>query len=425
MGTPNTVLRALRLIDESGLEDGGVEVLAERLGVGSRHLRRLFLRHLGATPSAVAQTRRLQFAKKLIDETRLPMREIAMASGFGCVRRFNAAIRKIYHRTPTEIRDLARQTIAQPDNHYCFRLHYRPPYAWKGMLGFLAARAIPGIESVVDGKYSRSISVNGGHGYFEISHDEEQGDLSVRVQFGDPRALFFIIERIRAMFDLNADWTAIVESLRADPLLATRVDAEPGLRVPGCWSGFEIAVRAVLGQQFSAVAATALTGRVVSNFGQTFSAGKDLTHLFPLPEVLANARLTSVGIPKEEADTIRDLARAVCSRQLSFERSVEAEALLARLGEIPGFHKSTAQYIAMRALSEPDTIPTGDPGLLRGSGAENSNQLERRARAWRPWRAYAAMYLWSFAGDEAVCDDQSAAVPTLSIKESRTPQAVS
>jgi AraC family transcriptional regulator of adaptative response / DNA-3-methyladenine glycosylase II len=144
-----------------------------------------------------------------------------------------------------------------------------------------------------------------------------------------------------------------------------------------------------------------------------------LTHLFPLPEVLANARLTSVGIPKEEAETIRDLARAVCRRQLSFERSADAEALLARLGEIPGLNKSTAQYIAMRALSEPDTIPSGDPGLLRALGAKNSNQLEQRARVWRPWRAYAAMYLWSFAGDQAVCEDQSAAVPTLAIEEAR------
>src|SRR5437870_6277383 len=164
-GTSNTVSRALRLISESGLEDGGVEVLAERLGVGSRHLRRLFLRHLGATPSAVAQTRRLHFAKKLIDETSLPMNQVALASGFGCVRRFNASIRKVYHRTPTQIRRLVRQKIVQPENQYLFRLRFRSPYDWQAMRAFLRPRATPGVEAVELGSYRRSISLDGDHGF--------------------------------------------------------------------------------------------------------------------------------------------------------------------------------------------------------------------------------------------------------------------
>src|ERR1700723_1623066 len=216
LGTSNTVSRALRLIGESGLEDGGVEVLAERLGVGSRHLRRLFLRHLGATPMAVAQTRRLHFAKKLIDETRLPMSQIALASGFGCVRRFNAGIRKVYHRTPTQIRRLVRKTEVQPGNQYLFRLHFRPPYHWPGMLDFLAARATPGVEVVEMGTYRRTISLNGSDGCFEVSPDDKHQALSVRIQFGDSRMLFRIIERIRRMFDLNADWQAIARRLRID-----------------------------------------------------------------------------------------------------------------------------------------------------------------------------------------------------------------
>ena len=163
MGTSNTVSRALRLIGESGLEDGGVEVLAARLGVGSRHLRRLFLKHLGATPTAVAYTRRMHFAKKLIDETSLPMTQIALASGFGSVRRFNAGIRKVYHRTPTQIRRIARQRQVNPENQYLFRLRFRPPYDWQGMLAFLGPRAIPGVEAVEDGRYRRSISLNGNH----------------------------------------------------------------------------------------------------------------------------------------------------------------------------------------------------------------------------------------------------------------------
>jgi AraC family transcriptional regulator of adaptative response / DNA-3-methyladenine glycosylase II len=173
LGTSNTVSRALRLIGETGLEDGGMEGLAERLGVGSRHLRRLFVKHLGATPRAVAQTRRLHFAKKLIDGTQLPMSEVALASGFGCVRRFNAAIRKTYNRTPTQIRRLARQTTIRSENQYVFQLRFRPPYHWKGMLAFLAARAMPGVEVVDLNSYRRSISLNGCGGYFEVSLDVE------------------------------------------------------------------------------------------------------------------------------------------------------------------------------------------------------------------------------------------------------------
>src|SRR5580704_8721318 len=198
LGTPNTVSRALRLISESGLEEGGVEALAEHLGVGSRHLRRLFLQHLGATPSAVAKTRQMHFAKKLIDETSLRMRDVALASGFGCVRRFNAGIRKVYHRTPTQIRRLARQKMVQAENQYLFRLRFRPPYDWKGMLDFLAPRATPGVEEVVDGIYRRTISLEGSDGCFEVSLDGANDGLAVRVQFSDPRSLFLIIERIRA-----------------------------------------------------------------------------------------------------------------------------------------------------------------------------------------------------------------------------------
>ena len=402
LGTPNTVSRALRLISKSGLEEGGVEMLADRLGVGSRHLRRLFLQHLGATPSAVAKTRRLHFAKKLIDETSLPMSQIALASGFGCVRRFNASIRTVYKRTPTQIRRLARQTAIQPENQYLFRLRFRPPYNWYGMLAFLAARATPGVEAVEQGRYRRSISVNGSDGYFEVSLDEENDALAVRVQFGDPGSLFFIVERIRAMFDLNADWTDIARTLRSDPVLAERLRAAPGLRVPGCWNGFELATRAILGQQITVKGATTLAGRIVKTLGRPFSAGDSLTHLFPPPEVLADARLTNIGLPRTRAATVRAFARAVCDGQISFEGIVESDAFLTRLCEIPGIGKWTAQYVAMRALGEPDAFPSGDLGLLRTLGVGSSRELERRAEAWRPWRAYAVMYLWNVTSESRV-----------------------
>ncbi len=397
-GTSSTVSRALRLIGETGLEDGGVESLAARLGIGSRHLRRLFLRHLGATPSAVAQTRRLHFAKKLIDETNLPMNQVALAAGFGCVRRFNAAIQRTYHRTPSHIRRLARQTGTPPENQYRFRLGFRPPYDWNAMLAFLAVRATPGVEVVELGSYRRAISLHGCDGWFEATLDEQNSALAIRIQFGDPRSLFFIIERIRAMFDLNADSAEIARCLRSDLTLAERVKAAPGLRVPGCWNGFELATRAILGQQISVKGATALAGRVVRAFGQAISAAGGLTHLFPTAEVLAEADLRRAGLTKARAETIRALARAVCDRHISFDGILDTEAFLGRLCEIRGIGRWTAQYVAMRALGEPDAFPAGDLGLLRAVGVAVSRELERRAEAWRPWRAYAAMYLWNHFG---------------------------
>src|SRR5438874_63815 len=350
LGTSNTVSRALRLIDESGLEDGGIEALAGRLGVGARHLRRLFLQHLGATPSAVARTRRLHFAKKLIDETRLAMNQVALASGFGSVRRFNAGIRDVYKRTPKKIRQLARQKSIEPENYYLFRLRFRPPYHWQSMLTFLEARATPGVEAVDSGIYRRSIAVNGNHGYFEISLDKSTHTLVARIQFGDPRALFFIVERIRAMFDVNADWSTIASALRADGALARRIDAAPGMRVPGCWNGFELAVRAVLRQQITVKGAAALAGRLARSFGYSFSTPAGLTHIFPGPEVLADANLASIGLPKARAGTIRAIARAVCDRTISLEGIVDVDAFVSGLQQIPGIVEWTAQYIAMSAL---------------------------------------------------------------------------
>jgi AraC family transcriptional regulator of adaptative response / DNA-3-methyladenine glycosylase II len=343
---------------------------------------------------AVAQTRRLHFAKKLIDETRLPMGQIAIASGFGCVRRFNAGIRKVYHRTPTQIRHLARQKNMQPEDQYLFRLHFRPPYHWEGMLTFLAARATPGVEVVEAGSYRRSISLNGSDGYFEISFNEGRDALMARIEFGDPHSLFFIIERIRKMFDLGADWAGIVQSLRSDPVLASSVEADPGLRVPGSWNGFELAVRAILGQQITVKGATALAGRMVSSFGKPFCGVSGLTHLFPPPEVLADAKLGDIGLTGARAETIRSLARAVCGGEINFEGVVDSDAFLNRLCEVPGIGKWTAQYVAMRALGEPDAFPSSDLGLLRAMALGTSRDLEQRAETWRPWRAYAAMYLW-------------------------------
>jgi AraC family transcriptional regulator of adaptative response / DNA-3-methyladenine glycosylase II len=326
------------------------------------------------------------------------MTQIALASGFGCVRRFNAGIRKVYHRTPTQIRRISRQTQGQPENQYLFRLRYRPPYDWKGMLAFLAARATPGVEIVEGGSYRRSISLNNNHGYFEVSLDDANHALLARVQFADPRSLFFITERIRSMFDLNADWSAIATTLSLDAALAVRMEAEPGLRVPGCWNGFELAVRAILGQQVSVKGATTLAGRLAKTFGQPFPGTAGLTHIFPSPQTLAGAAIASIGLPSARADTVRALARAVCDGRISFDSVLDSNDFLVHLCEIPGIGNWTAQYIAMRALGEPDAFPTTDLGLLRALQITSPRELERRAEAWRPWRAYAAVHLWNMAG---------------------------
>lgn len=394
-GTQNTVARALRLIEESGLEDGGVDALAGRLGIGSRHLRRLFLKHLGTTPLAVAHTRRLHFAKRLIDETALPMSQLSIAAGYGCVRRFNAAIRATYQRTPSQIRRLARQTCRLPENQYFFRLHFRPPYDWDTLLAFLAARATPGVEIVQNGVYRRSISRQGRHGFFEVSRPDADNSLAVRIQFSQPAALFFIVERIRALFDLSADWLEIARILRSDPLLAERLRASPGLRVPRCWDAFELSIRAILGQQITVRGATTLAGRLVQLFGKPLAQGGGLTHLFPAAEVLAEADLSRAGLTRARAATIGALSRAVCDGRIQFEGIADSGDFLARLAEIPGIGRWTAQYVAMRALGEPDAFPLGDVALLRALQMSSHRDLDRRSQAWRPWRAYATMYLWN------------------------------
>ncbi len=258
------------------------------------------------------------------------MNQVALASGFGCVRRFNASIRNVYHRTPTHIRRLVRQTEIQPDNQYLFRLHFRPPYHWQGMLDFLATRATPGVEVVDGGKYRRTFSLNSRDGYFEVALAEGRDALLLRIAFSDPQSLFFIVERVRSMFDLNADWAAIAQNLRCDPILCARVESDPGIRVPGCWNGFELGVRAILGQQITVKGATAMAGRMASRFGRPFCGPAGLTHVFPGPEVLVKAPLGDIGLTGARVKTVRHRkvdgairghARARRARCLSLHRS--------------------------------------------------------------------------------------------------------
>ena len=399
IGTSAIVSRALRLIGDGALDDGSVERLADRLGVTGRHLRRLFLRHLGATPLDVALTRRVHFAKQLIDETALSMNHVASAAGFGSVRRFNGQIRRIYSRTPTELRNLARRSVATDPKRYHFRLAYRPPYDWDALLAFLRARATPGVESVDDVSYRRTICVDGKHGVIAVSRDFGSASghsVVLDVRFPDPRALLSIVERVRRMFDLGADPYVIADHLALDPLLRPGLAAHPGIRVPGAWDGFELAVRAVVGQQISVAAATTIAGRIATMFGAEIPGADGLSRLFPTPLQLATARLERAGIIAARAETIRRLARLANEGRIAFDRG----DVLAEMRAVPGIGDWTTGYVTMRALGEPDAFLPGDLVLRRAAGGCSSRELDRRSEAWRPWRAYAVMLLWQGESDD-------------------------
>jgi AraC family transcriptional regulator of adaptative response / DNA-3-methyladenine glycosylase II len=404
-GTSAIVSRALRLISQGLSDDINLEKLAERVGIGSRHLRRLFIQHIGVAPKAVLRTQRLHFARQLIDETDQPMTRIAFASGFNSVRRFNQAILKSFRASPTVLRHMARRD-GHAGGELAMRLAYRPPLDWKSLLNFLRARAIPGVESVENGAYRRSIEVDGEAGIIEASHAGDGPYLAIRMQLPGTARLAHIIDCIRRLFDLNADPVRIAETLDEDPVLRRAVRALPGLRLPGAWDPFEVMVRAVLGQQISVKAASTLAGRIARRFGKPIvdRSPSQITHVFPNAEVLSDADLRAVGLTAARARTIRNMAAAVCDGSLRLDSSPGLDAVVESMMAIDGIGEWTAQYIAMRAFSEPDAFPFGDLGLRRAvskDGALISNAaLKQMAERWRPWRAYAAIYLWNSLGLE-------------------------
>jgi AraC family transcriptional regulator, regulatory protein of adaptative response / DNA-3-methyladenine glycosylase II len=394
-GSSSTVSRALREIAVGALDSGGVEDLAGRLGLGERHLRRLFLEHLGASPIAVAQTHRLLAAKRLIDETDLSLSTVALAAGFGSVRRFNHTIRETWKRTPRELRKARRGIRAKG---LCFRLRYRPPFDWDALLGFLATRAIPGVEFVDNRVYRRSIVVAGVPGMIGLSHGDSE--VLLEIDHARPDKLLGIVSRMRRLCDLDADPVAIASSLATDPLLRPLAEARPGLRVPGAWDGFELGIRAILGQQISVRGASTLAGRLVQRFGRRLdSARPGITHLFPRAQHLADVDLASIGLPRKRAETLSAFSAAVASGELVLDGSIAPEEVRERLRSIAGIGEWTAGYISMRALSDPDAFPAADLVLLRAAGASTSRELQALAERWRPWRAYAALHLWQGVND--------------------------
>ena len=404
-GTASTVSRALSLIAEGGFDEGGADELANRLGVGARHLRRLFDRHVGASPVSVAQAHRILFAKKLIGETSLRMTEIAEASGFGSVRRFNAVFHATYGRAPSQLRR-TKPAGEAAGPAVVLKLPFGEPYDWRAILEFLAARAIPGVEAVVGETYRRTFALGGVTGRLEVRAVKGQSHLLATIHASDVKALGPIVARLRRLFDLDADIAAVDEHLARDRVLARGVRERPGIRVPGAWDPFELAVRAVLGQQVSVRAATTFAGRIVAAHGRALPVAAwgdegegTPTMLFPTPARLAASDLTGVGLTRARAATLNALAAACAARPALLEAGRSLEETLSELCALPGIGPWTAQYIAMRALREPDAFPSSDLGLLRAmetkAGRPTPAALAQRAEAWRPWRAYAALRLWT------------------------------
>jgi AraC family transcriptional regulator of adaptative response / DNA-3-methyladenine glycosylase II len=407
-GTSSTVSRALALISDGALDAEGsnVEALAERLGIGERHLRRLFEQHLGASPIAVAQTRRVLFAKHLIHETRMPITAVALAAGFGSIRRFNETFHKLFQRPPSALRRKAAGRAMVGDAGVTLRLRYRPPYDWDAMLGFLSARAIPGVEIVENGCYLRTVGIDGFSGSVRVAHLADKQSLAVTIHFPHVQALPGIIGRVRRVFDLGADIETIDAHLSLDRMMAPFVALRPGLRAPGGWDGFELAIRAILGQQVSVAAARRLAEQLVAQHGERvaseFALDARLTHVFPGARRLAEASSIRVGMPAARRAALQELARAAAEDAQLFRTFGSIEEAIARLRKIRGIGEWTAQYIALRALRETDAFPAADVGLLRGAELMDGARptvpyLLTRAELWRPWRAYAAQHLWAAA----------------------------
>jgi AraC family transcriptional regulator of adaptative response / DNA-3-methyladenine glycosylase II len=402
-GASNTVAQVLRLIEAGALDQADVEGLAERVGVGQRQLRRLFRQHLGASPIAVAQTRRVLLAKQLIHETRLPMGEIALAAGFSSVRRFNETFQTLYRRPPAALRRAGTAPPAGPGDEIRLTLAYRAPYDWDALIGFLALRAIAGVEVARPDRYARAFTLEGEAGLIAVSPAGRER-LALSIRFPRLTALPVILARVRRIFDLSADPGAIAEHLGRDADLAGRLAARPGLRVPGAWEGFELAVRAILGQQITVASATALAGRIARDHGTVLPDGLSgiepgITHAFPTAAAMAGADLSGLPMPRARSRAIEALAHAAAADPGLFEPRGGPEASIARLRALPGIGEWTAQYIAMRALRDPDAFPAGDVGLQRAladdEGRPSAAALLARAQAWRPWRAYAALHLWT------------------------------
>ncbi len=397
--------RAARRIDEGALNRGTVEELAEDLGVGSRHLRRVMQDELGVGPVELALSKRIALARELLHGTRRPIAEIAFASGFSSVRRFNTAYRASQRMTPSDVR---RPRQSSPTEGKVLRvvLDVRPPFDAAAAFAFLRARAVPGGEAFSGDTYLRGTSMNGAAGTIAIRAAKGRDAVVVEVSSSLASSLMAITARTRRLFDSDADPTLIGQHLSRDKLLAKRVAARPALRVMGAFEPFEWAVRAVVGQQISVRAALTISGRLLTKLGVPIERdGSAEGPAFPWPDAprLAGAKeetITSIGVTRARARTVLVLARAVADGALVLDRGADPAATREALLALPGIGPWTAQYIEMRALGWPDAFPSGDLGLRKALGGVSTAACEARSERWRPWRAYAAAHLWMGLSEE-------------------------
>jgi AraC family transcriptional regulator of adaptative response / DNA-3-methyladenine glycosylase II len=397
---------AASLIEDRTLDEEGLEAVAARLGITDRHLRRAFGAEFGVSPVEFAQTQRLLLAKRLLTDTALPVTEVAFASGFGSLRRFNALFKQRYRLKPSQLRGQPRKHINSSGSIVAdalnFELSYRPPYDWPALSAFLAARAVAGVEMVEGGRYRRTarIRVDGKDhsGWIEVSPSPKKPALRVAVAASLAKALPPVLSRVKALMDLACNPAEISAAL--GPLAG----AHPGLRVPGAFDGFEVAVRAILGQQVTVAAARTVAGRFAAAFGDRIETPfTGLSVLFPEAKRIAElpyGRIARLGMPGARARSLIALARAVADGDLDLMPNADIEATLDKLRALPGVGEWTAHYIAMRALAWPDAFPHGDFGVKKALGETDARKVLAAGEAWRPWRAYAVMHLWNSLEEE-------------------------
>lgn len=395
----SVVRRAFALMQSGEFSDRKMGEIAAELGMSDRQLRRLFLQEFGLPPIAFAQTQRLLFAKRLLQETSLSMVDVAFSAGFNSVRRFNTLFRIRYGHSPSEIR---RAGISPKAETIALRLAYRPPFDWRHLLDFLAMRAIAGVEAVSGYAYHRSVRIEEHQGWVRVEHQAEKNSLLVTLPATLTPVLMKVLARVRNMFDLDANPLVIAEQLSSDPNLAPLIADNTGFRVPGAWDGFELAVRAVLGQQVSVRGASTLAARLARTFGEPAATPHGAIHFFtPTAAAIAASspeKLASIGLPLKRAATLHALAQTVAAGELRLHPGADVGTTLEKLKSISGIGDWTAEYIAMRALRWPDAFPASDLGLRKALGENGpipSAQVLRLAEKWRPWRAYAAVCLWS------------------------------
>ncbi len=381
---------AARAIEDGRLEEGGLEALAGRLGVTDRHLRRVFQLEFGVAPVAYAQTQRLLLAKRLLTDTDLPVLDVALSSGFASLRRFNHLFRTRYRMTPGDLRRAA--PARKPGGELVFDLAYRTPYDWAAILEFLERRAITGVEAVARNRYARSVRIGEHAGWIAVAPSPRRAALRVTVGASLAGAIPAVLSRVKHLFDLACHPDEVAEAL--GPLAA----AHPGLRLPGAIDGFEVAVRAILGQQVTVRAATTFAARFVAAFGTLLETPLEgVDRLFPLPAEVAMLDADDIaahGIIGARARAIVALAQGIASRRLVLDPAANVEHTVAALREVPGIGPWTAQYIAMRALAWPDAFPHPDVAVLKAMGTSDGRKALALAEAWRPWRAYAVIHLW-------------------------------